>query len=35
MQQCLDNLIGEVFEVYINDIMVKSRKADHLVENMK
>jgi hypothetical protein len=35
MQRCLDHLIGEVVEVYIDDIMVKSRKPDHLVGNLE
>ena len=32
MQGCLDNLIGEVIEVYTNDIVVKFKKVDPLVE---
>ena len=35
IQRCLDSLIGEVVEVYIDDIMVKSRKADHQVEKLE
>jgi hypothetical protein len=35
MQRCLDDLVGEVIEVYIDDIVVNSRKADHLVENLE
>jgi hypothetical protein len=35
MQHCLDDLIGEIVEVYINDMMVKSKKADHLVKNLE
>jgi hypothetical protein len=35
MQRCLDSFIGEVVEVYIDDIMVKSRKVDHQVEKLE
>ena len=35
MNQCLGELVGEVMEVYIDDIIVKSRKADQLVSNLE
>jgi hypothetical protein len=35
MNRCLDELVGEVIEVYIDDIIVKSKQADQLVNNLK
>ena len=35
MNRCLGELIGDIVEVYINDIVVKSRKADQLVSNLE
>ena len=35
MNQCLSKLIEEVVEVYIDNIVVKSRKADQLVSNLE
>jgi hypothetical protein len=35
MQWCLNSLIEEVVEVYIDNIVVKSKKANHLVENLE
>ena len=34
MNRCLGGLIGDIVEVYIDDIVVKSRKADQLVGNL-
>jgi hypothetical protein len=35
MNRCLDELIGEVTEVYIDDIIMKSKKANQLVSNLE
>ena len=35
MNRCLSELIGDIIEVYIDDIIVKSRKADQLVNNLE
>lgn len=35
MNRCLSELVGEVVEVYIDDIVVKSQKADQLVNNLE
>jgi hypothetical protein len=35
MNRCLDELVGEVVEVYIDDIIVKSKKASQLVSNLE
>ena len=35
MNRCLSRLIGEIVEVYIDDIVVKFRKADQLVGNLE
>ena len=35
MNRCLGELVGDIVEVYIDDIVVKSRKADQLVSNLE
>ena len=35
MNRCLGELVGDIVEVYIDDIVVKSRKADQLVGNVE
>ena len=35
MLRCFDNLIGEVVEAYVDDIVVKSRLADLLVDDIE
>jgi hypothetical protein len=34
MQQVFEDHIGQTFEAYIDDIIVKTRKADDLVNNL-
>jgi hypothetical protein len=33
--KCFGDLIGETIEAYVDDIVVKSKKADQLVANLK
>jgi hypothetical protein len=35
MNRCLGGLVGDIIDVYIDDIIIKSRKADQLVGNME
>jgi hypothetical protein len=35
MQQVFGDHIGRTFEAYIDDIIVKTRKADDLVNNLR
>jgi len=35
MLKCFGDLIGRTIEAYVDDIMVKSKQADHLVANLK
>ena len=35
MNRCLGELIGDIVEVYIDDIIIKSRKANQLVSNLE
>ena len=35
MNRCLVKLVGDIVEVYIDDIVVKSRKVDQLVSNLE
>jgi hypothetical protein len=35
MLKCFGDLIGETIEAYVDDIMVKSRKVDQLMADLK
>ena len=35
MHKCFGDLIGRTIEAYVDDIMVKSKWADHLVADLK
>jgi hypothetical protein len=35
MLKCFGNLIGETVEAYVDDIVVKSKRADQLVADLK
>ena len=35
MLKCFGDLIGRTVEAYVDDIMVKSKWADHLIANLK
>ena len=35
MLKCFMNLIGQTIEAYVDDIMVKSKWADHLVDDLE
>ena len=35
MLNCFGDLIGQTVEAYIDDIVVKSKRADHLVANLE
>ena len=35
MNRCIGKLIGDIMEVYIDNIVVKSRKANQLVSNLE
>jgi hypothetical protein len=35
MLKCFSDLIGETIEAYVDDIVVKSRKADQFVADLK
>ena len=35
MLKCFGNLIGWTIEAYVDDIVVKSKRADHLVANLE
>ena len=34
MIRCFGDLIGRTVEAYVDDIVVKSKRADHLVANL-
>ena len=35
MLKCFGDLIGWTIEAYVDDIVVKSKRADHLVADLK
>jgi hypothetical protein len=35
MVKCLNNLIGETVEAYVDDIIVKSKKSNQLVADLE
>jgi hypothetical protein len=35
MLKCFNNLIGETVEAYVDDIVVKSKKANQLMADLK
>ena len=35
MLKCFENLIGRTIEAYVDDIVVKSKRADHLVAGLE
>ena len=35
MLNCFGDLIGRIVEAYVDDIVVKSKQADHLVVNLE
>ena len=35
MLKCFGDLIGRTIEAYVDDIVVKSKRADHLVVNLE
>ena len=35
MLKCFRDLIGQTVEAYVDDIMVKSKQADHLIANLE
>ena len=35
MLKCFGDLIGRTIEAYVDDIVVKSKRADHLVANLE
>ena len=35
MLKCFENLIGRTIEAYVDDIVVKSKQADHLVADLE
>ena len=34
MIKCLDELVGETIEVYVDDIVVKSREANQIIHDL-
>ena len=35
MLKCFGDLIGQTIEAYVDDIMVKSKRVEHLIANLE
>ena len=35
MLKCFGDLIGQTIEVYVDDIVVKTKQADHLIADLE